>query len=337
MEKYDVVIVGAGPGGLRCAEVLAKSKRSVLVLEKNKTIGKKICAAGVTLKAIRYGIPNSLFEKEFDRFRFYHKSRYIEIKENKIIVATLSREKLGKWQMSKVKKNGAKIIMSSRVTEVNKDNVIVNGKKIYFNHLVGADGVGSIVRRYLKLSNDKMHLCMQYLIKGEFKNLELHYNSKITKAGYTWVFPHKGYASIGCGFHPKSDDMIKVKKRFNDWCKRIGIHYEESKLESMPILYDYQGYKFGNKYLIGEAAGLAYGLTGEGIYSAMASGEDIANIILDKNYAPKFIPDILRKKRYQEIVVWLLSTRLGSILQRIGFWLMKDKKWQNWGIRLTLS
>jgi flavin-dependent dehydrogenase len=34
MEKFDVIIVGAGPGGLKCAEVLSKSDKKVLLLEK---------------------------------------------------------------------------------------------------------------------------------------------------------------------------------------------------------------------------------------------------------------------------------------------------------------
>jgi flavin-dependent dehydrogenase len=34
MEHYDVVIVGAGPAGLMCAETLSTSNLSVLVVEK---------------------------------------------------------------------------------------------------------------------------------------------------------------------------------------------------------------------------------------------------------------------------------------------------------------
>lgn len=41
MEKYDIVIVGAGPGGLQAAKVLAENDKKVLVLEKNKKNRKK--------------------------------------------------------------------------------------------------------------------------------------------------------------------------------------------------------------------------------------------------------------------------------------------------------
>ena len=49
-DKYDVIIVGAGPAGLSCAEVLAKGGKSVLVLEKNNEVGPKICAGGLTAR-----------------------------------------------------------------------------------------------------------------------------------------------------------------------------------------------------------------------------------------------------------------------------------------------
>ncbi|HEY3354656.1 MAG TPA: FAD-dependent oxidoreductase [Polyangia bacterium] len=51
MRTYDVVIVGAGPGGLECAWGLKESGLHVLVLEKNATVGPKACAGAVTALA----------------------------------------------------------------------------------------------------------------------------------------------------------------------------------------------------------------------------------------------------------------------------------------------
>jgi hypothetical protein len=51
-ESYDVVIVGAGPGGLSCARALAGSGQRVLVLEKSESLGKKICAGELTAKVL---------------------------------------------------------------------------------------------------------------------------------------------------------------------------------------------------------------------------------------------------------------------------------------------
>lgn len=39
--KYDVIVIGAGPGGITCAALLAKKGLSVLVLDKNRDVGGK--------------------------------------------------------------------------------------------------------------------------------------------------------------------------------------------------------------------------------------------------------------------------------------------------------
>ena len=41
IEKYDVIVVGAGPGGVTCAALLAKKGLRVLVLDKNERVGGK--------------------------------------------------------------------------------------------------------------------------------------------------------------------------------------------------------------------------------------------------------------------------------------------------------
>ena len=44
MEKFDVVIIGAGPAGLKAAEVLAEGRKRVVVFEKKPIVGHKVCA-----------------------------------------------------------------------------------------------------------------------------------------------------------------------------------------------------------------------------------------------------------------------------------------------------
>ena len=67
MESFDVVIVGAGPGGLRCAEKLIGSGKSVIVLEKNEVIGSKVCAGGLSLRGLRYlELPEDLLDNSFN-------------------------------------------------------------------------------------------------------------------------------------------------------------------------------------------------------------------------------------------------------------------------------
>jgi flavin-dependent dehydrogenase len=51
METVEHLIVGAGPAGLRAAQVLADAGREVLLVEKHPEIGPKVCAGGLTPKA----------------------------------------------------------------------------------------------------------------------------------------------------------------------------------------------------------------------------------------------------------------------------------------------
>ncbi len=73
------------------------------------------------------------------------------------------------------------------------------------------------------------------------------------------------------------------------------------------INYDYKGHDFGNKFLIGDAAGLASGLTGEGIYFAIKSGEDVAKKIINKKYDCHNIKHILEVKSFEERILRTLE------------------------------
>lgn len=39
MEKYDVIVIGAGPGGSAAAALLAREGKKVLLVDKNKSAG----------------------------------------------------------------------------------------------------------------------------------------------------------------------------------------------------------------------------------------------------------------------------------------------------------
>ena len=46
MEKFDVIIVGAGPAGMMAAIGAADRKRKVLLIERNNSLGKKLLISG---------------------------------------------------------------------------------------------------------------------------------------------------------------------------------------------------------------------------------------------------------------------------------------------------
>jgi geranylgeranyl reductase len=296
---YDVVIIGAGPAGLSCAIELQNSGKSVLVLEKNKTIGPKICAGGITSKIKELGIPIDIANKLFSSVKINLVGKEIKISSKDPIVGMIDREVLGKYLLSKIG-NSVDIVSDLEVTAVNSDHIMTSRGEIKFKKLVGADGSNSIVRRYLGLKNYRMAVAIQYVIPNEFKEVEICVDGKFFKDCYAWIFPHKGYTAIGCGHDVRRIKAPKLKENFEIWLKKKNIDVSGCDLQGGVINFDYRGYNFGNIFLAGDAAGFTSGLTGEGIYSAMVSGKEIAKKIIDPNYTCPEIKRVLKIKAIHE-------------------------------------
>ena len=302
MKHYDVVIVGAGPAGLRCAEVLGKTDKNILILEKNSVIGPKVCAGGLTRKAMELmDIPDSLFEYKISNsvIRAPGNTHYGTLPEP--VVNMIDRHQFGQWQASKLNKPNIEIRTHSKLSKIEDNKLSINGnEECSFTYLVGADGANSFVRKHLKLPVKKKLVTLQYKIPVTGSDrFELALNSDFFNSGYAWIFPHKDFLSVGCAVNPKYFQAQKLKVGFHKWLEQNNLNVAQAKYESFPVNYDYRGYAFGNIFLAGEAAGMASGLTGEGIYQALVSGSEIAKIIIDKNYVSKPMVEILRYNKIQ--------------------------------------
>jgi len=318
MEKFEIVIIGAGPAGLRAAKVLAEAGKKVLVLERNSVVGPKVCAGGAFPKVFQQGIPEDLIERKFNLIKIHLSGRVYEIKtKGNYLLSTIDRRNLGQWMAKEAEKAGAKILTGSQVISIEKsllrsgsspvgDKVrLKNNREIYFDYLIGADGGTSLVRRHLGLPL-KFALCFQYTLAQYFENLEVFYEPKLFGSGYAWIFPHQNSTKIGCGSDLKFHNGNQLKENFHSWLKTLGINYRDAKLESHIISYDYRGYQFKNIFLIGEAAGFVSGLSGAGIYAGLISGQEIAKRILNPKYRPKTTL-LLISQKFQEKVLDILN------------------------------
>ena len=123
VQFFDVVIIGAGPAGLKCAEKLGNSSLKVLLLEKNDEIGPKVCAGGLTGKGIEYlGLPPQLIEYSYNQVKLHVNNIASTLKSDTDFAFTIDRKKFGQWQLQKIKAfPNIEIRISSKATVVNKD------------------------------------------------------------------------------------------------------------------------------------------------------------------------------------------------------------------------
>jgi flavin-dependent dehydrogenase len=277
MEEFDVIIVGGGPAGLQCARELSKTSLRVLLLEKQEGFGDKLCAGGLTTKGMDVlPLPDHIIKQKILRTSIHSRHRNAGTVTSVPALFTVDRRVLGVYQRSLLDGTEVEVRTNSQVIEIRDNTVVLKDGEAYgFKHLVGADGYSSMVRRHLGLKVQKKLIGFQYTIpvKQEYPALEINMDARRFSVWYAWIFPHGDTIAVGCCCDPRRADPQKIKAGFHDWLNDRKIDPGDARLESYPIAYDYRGVKFDNTFLVGEAAGLASGFTGEGIYQSRVSGQ----------------------------------------------------------------
>lgn len=317
MHKFDTIIIGAGPAGLSCATSLASRGVKVLVLERNKKIGPKVCAGGLPLHALQHlALPEELHERSFPIQHIITPAQKAQIHAPQPIITTVNREKLGLYMLKQAQQAGAEVRSGCQVIEVNKTSIICTSsspaapftEKINYDFLVGADGSNSMVRKYLHLPTEKIGAGIQYHVAGIFPQMEWHFSPPLFMSGYAWIFPHKERASIGVYADRQDISPRRLKNAFLSWACQRKISLGTSKPEAALINFDYRGWHFGNIFLAGDAAGLASGLTGEGIAPAILSGEAVATKIVEPNAKDKRFDRVLKQQKRHQMMQKLLAS-----------------------------
>jgi len=300
MQNYETIVIGAGPAGLKCAEVLAEAGRDVLVLEKGKVIGDKVCAGGLPIWALQLGIPDNILQRKFNRIKVHTPMQELVVELDEPFLATVDRKDLGKWMSKNSKDAGAEVRTKSAVTKISEGKITVNDDSEFsYDYLVGADGSNSILRKHLGIPNKNVLAAFHYETPTRFKDLEVFWDPDKFGLAYVWIFPHKNSASVGAGMdisRPIFDTTVqKLRSNFEEWCTDK-LDTKKAVFQAHTISYDYRGYEFGNKFLVGDAGGFASGATGEGIYQAIKSGGDVARRIISKDYKCQEIRRLTRRK-----------------------------------------
>jgi electron transfer flavoprotein-quinone oxidoreductase len=164
MDKFDVIIVGAGLAGLGAAYTLADNGLEVLVLERGDYPGAKNVTGGrIYVNPVRHLFPG-LFEKApLERFitregvTLMAKERSFsfsysgnELREEPQQSYSILRSKFDRWLAEQAEEKGVMILSKIRVDDVIKDNgkiagVLAGGDELRADVVIACDGVLSLL------------------------------------------------------------------------------------------------------------------------------------------------------------------------------------------------
>ena len=119
MKSFDVIIVGAGPAGLRCAEILSSTNYSVLLLEKNPVVGDKVCAGGITRKGFQMmQIPDEIIQHKVVEVSLYSKHYKNHSNWPEPVMYTVNRREFGDWQLGRLVETNVEVRLNTKVVEI---------------------------------------------------------------------------------------------------------------------------------------------------------------------------------------------------------------------------
>lgn len=260
-ERFDVIVVGAGPAGLSAAYLLAKEHLKVVVIERGDFAGAKNVMGGVLYRQPTANIfPD--FWKEAPLERHIVETQAWVLTENAAFKAahrhtafdrepynafTVFRARFDKWMAAKVRAAGALIVPETVVESAIMDGDRVIGVQtgrpdgdLYANVVIAADGANSLLAQNVGLRKeirpDEAALAVKEVIAlprevindrfnltgDQGATIELYADSTAGMMGSAWIYTNRDSLSVGVGV--MISDLVERGLQPNDLLERLKTH-----------------------------------------------------------------------------------------------------------------
>ena len=286
-DRFEAIIVGAGPAGSTAARRLALRGRAVLLLERAKLPRHKACGGGLTgnvRKALDFEL-GDVVETRIQRILYVFKGRYSVLHRLEgLNMEMVQRPLFDNLLTKKAVEAGATLLDETPLKRLVLDNgtKLVETPKGTFQAdvVIGADGAASLTARAAGLRpNARPGIAMDAEVTVPADTFQAWKRTAIFDFGLVphglgWVFPKGTFFSIGVG-------------TFDERCANIRAHLDAlircHDCLSDPLSMTVRAAPLPNwtheeplardgVFLVGDAAGLLDPLSGEGISYAVRSG-----------------------------------------------------------------
>lgn len=235
-EKFDVIVVGAGPAGNAAAYTLAKAGKKVLQLERGEYPGSKnVQGAILYANALEKIIPDFrdsaplerhvveqrmwLMEKDSHLGTHFRSDQFNQQPGNRY---SIIRARFDKWFSDQVQKAGALVVCEMTVTELLRDgsgrvigvNVDREDGQIHADAVILADGVNSLVASRAGLRQDiepsAVALAVKEVIFLPKDTIEARFNLKGSEGVVIEMLGAITEGMVGTGFLYTNKDSVSV-------------------------------------------------------------------------------------------------------------------------------
>lgn len=281
--RYDVVVVGAGPAGSTAARYAAAEGLDVLLLDKKKTIGVPVCcgefipSGAVTADAFPdapgveelFPVDRSLVERDIGELvvrspkgREYHLP---------LEGCTVRRDAFDQHLADLAAGAGATIVTDTKFLGLDGHRVATTRGTVEAGVVIAADGPVSAVCRSAGLERSSiLSPAVTCRVDGEFPDgLQIFFGSRIAPGGYAWIFPKMGCANIGLGVQRPGAPVRKLLEAF---LAERGYTAGAMQACFIPVSGPIGKTVQGNVLAVGDAAGHVVASNGGGISIAMICG-----------------------------------------------------------------
>jgi geranylgeranyl reductase family protein len=293
MERFDAIVVGAGPAGSTAALRLSRAGARVLLLDRERFPRDKPCGGGLTGRAVKQ-LPVSVepvVEQVVDRFElgFRYRTRFERTGgEGAALVLMTQRRRLDAHLAEQAAAAGADFRDGVRATALEDEGTVrFDGTAASAPVVIGADGVNGLTAKALRFGTRRHGVALEGNVSYVHAREDRWKGRAVVElgtvpGGYAWVFPKGDHVNVGVGGW--ESEGPRLREHLERACSAYGLPH--GRLESLrgfrlPMRRPGEVPVYRRVMLVGDAAGLVDPLSGDGIYEALVSARLAAESALE--------------------------------------------------------